>query len=398
MEDKMDEINILLDKANKSYDMACEYTDSARKSKQNYPIYLDAANKYKDAAELYINISQMLINKGNEYEKKCNEMIIFSEYYKFEKEKSITAYYYEDRQLDKCLEHYNKSNMHITEAINKLIDIERNDYWERELSVWKYFKDNNNDFYNYIMARKYWDNNEYIEALDYYNKSLDNQKNLVEKVEMLVKNNILDPCYLRITKGNAVATNANINAAMSQIVYSKKDSISDDIYIKLIKLFYKCYKFSELAYVKNPEWDDYEEGSNVYLNNIREILLENIPLWKSVYIEFEDNKEFLKIMKNIDLDVYKKIESEATLDNNFIWKFISFWPLLFIFIIGIIFILSKMLSFDKLVLIMLFTEITIIILGLFILRTTGFLSEDGFLNSLHTIFNKQFDIKDNQNN
>ena len=386
-------INNLLNEANQLYSKACKLKDEARKSKDNYTVYTQAANCYEQTADKYIEIYNMIKNLDKKSVNNPEEMMIFSEYYRYESEKCLSVYFYHKRDFQNSLNHFEKSKKNINNAINMLNKISRNEFWEKELNVWKFFRTSNNNYYNIIMASKCWDEKKYIDTLDYYTKSLENLKKILINVEQLVDKGILEEVYLRITIGNVIAMSANIQSVKALLAANDLTDIDQDqLVLKLLNLFYKCYELSKKAYDKNPEWVEYAQGSVINLNNIKQILSNNMELWKSIYIEFMDNSNFLKIMMDFDLKKFKEIKGEVKLDNSSMWKIVSFWPLFLIIILCIIFKLANEITIVKLIIAIVFSEILILTLGIFILRTSGFLSEEGFLKSISILLKKQFKL------
>lgn len=118
-------------------------------------------------------------------------------------------------------------------------------------------------------------------------------------------------------------------------------------------------------------------------------------MWKSVYIDFKDNTEFLKIMQMLDYNTYKKIEIELSINNNKAFKLLaagSFWILLFIIVIGSIAVIANNIPLITLAVILIFVCIFIIVIGAFVLKSTDSLSEDGFLKLISIVCENQIKV------
>lgn len=398
MNSELQKLNQLMDKANSFYKEAYKLKEIARKSKENIKTYLEASNMYKEAAKVNVKVAKNLQenNGQNKYNQKANEFIILSEYYYYEAEQCTLAYYLGLEDIEKAKKHYQVSSKHIRNAINLSEKIISNEFFEKELTVWKFFEKENQNLYNSIVANEAWINEDYITALDYYRKSIKYEQDLVDLASNLVKENKLEPVYERIAKSNQIAMLANISSAMCQIIYkNNEEKISEDVMVKLLKLFFECYDLSSLAYSNNPEWKQYKIGSDIYYDNILEILKNHKYMWKNIFIDFKDNTEFLKIMQKLDSDTYRKIEIELSISNNKafqIWSTRIFWIVTFLIIISSITVIAKSISLSTFIVILAFTYIFFVVIGAFILKSTNSLSEERFLKLIAIVCVNQINV------
>lgn len=355
-----DEYRKLLNKGNLTYMKACKIKEVARKSKENYIMFLQAAEEFGNASTIYNEITTLLSKNENAknfvYIKQ--ECEAFSEYYLYEKEKCFTVYSYNQRDINKAKEHYKKNQKHLRNAISFLDRMERDDRLEKRLRVWEYFEKEDIPFYNSILARNAWVKNNFIEALDYYREAWEKSKQVIEIVMELVDNRILDPAYKRISIGNNIAMAVNISSAHSKLIYEKyHNNLTTNLALELLNLFLDGYCQSNKAYRANPEWDEYGEGREIIYNNICIFLNDNKKNWKDIYIKFQEKKEILNIMKTLDSKQYNKVKEEIDIGENKhlkLWGLGSFWLIAFLIVFGTISVISHNLKWYTLLCVLCF--------------------------------------------
>jgi SIR2-like domain len=81
--------------------------------------------------------------------------------------------------------------------------------------------------------------------------------------------------------------------------------------LKLLEYENNSYNAAINAYAENPEIIEVSTIQQKRLNNITNALNKNTHRWKSIFIHFEDNKSFLKIMKMTNLNKFIEIEKIA---------------------------------------------------------------------------------------
>ncbi len=393
LEEKCDK---LLDKGNVTYNEACKLKDIARKAKENYTVYLQAAEQFSKASDIYKDITTLLSTSENakNYIQTIQECEVFSEYYLYEKEQCLMAYKYEERDIDNAKEHYTNNQRHLKDAISLLSRMKRDDRLERQLKVWTFFEKSNVPFYYSILAREAWDEDNVVEALDYYREAWEKSKQVKEIAIDLVDMGVFDPVYKRISIGNFIGMAANISASLSKLIYEKyRNNLTSNMAIELLTLFLDGYYQSSEAYRMNPEWDDYKKGSEVVYNNICNFLSENKKNWKDIYIEFQEEKRLLNIMKKLDIKHYNEIKEEIDIEKNKIlklWGVGSFWLVTFLIVFGGIAVLSCNLKWYALLLVLCFGQVALTVIGALILRTIDGLSEQNFIKLVQLAFQYQF--------
>lgn len=251
--------------------------------------------------------------------------------------------------------------------------------------------------YSGMLARKAWDNGDSVKALDYYKEALDRTERMVEEVDKKVNQGALDLTYKRITMGNSFGMRANITSAMTKIILDHSTShkdLSKNELLNLIKYIWDAYCLSQRAFETNPEWNQYLKGQEINFDNLKEILKENKHLWADLYVKFENEKEFIKLMKIIDPKQTNKLTSEYSFQDNKLvklWSIGSFFLLAFGFIITGLTIVSNVISSSWLILLVfIFAEVFLLIIGAFVIRTTGDLTEASFLKLINMALNQQF--------
>lgn len=388
-----------LEIAKELYEQAYNIREKARISRGNATLYLKASNKCVEASEIlkdYVSSSSIDI-----YTKFTLEMYLW--YYLFESENMLSSYYYDLKQYKLAINHLRKSSQYLSEsikAINNAItdsNCPNKQIFHDNIVIWKFYENSLLPNELSIIAKLKWEKEEYISSLDYYKTAVNKAEVCMNDSTILVNQGKLPPEFKRIGIGNYIAMTANVSAALSQIIYTKLNKCHDkkyeDMYIDLLELFFRVYILSKNAYLENPEWEHYSEGSYIYLNNIKILLTQNKPLWKKIYLKFEENKELLEIMKDIDKKKYNKIRRESDKYDKKVgqlWASGSFFLLLFVVILGLVTLSANIIkSFWTFLAIITSVEIILLLVSAVILKIQGELSEQGFLKLISMAFKNQ---------
>lgn len=375
-------------------DQAFDLRNEARKSVDNYELYLEAAEKFKYVID-FQQKSLKLIKRDDIHklspEIQCGiyKSIATNEHLQFERYNCIAVYNYMQREYKEAIEYGSKVEKHIDNAIEALhkIDIDRRNVCNKEeinydIKRWTYYKLENNVRCYIYRAEDEAKKENYMNSIDYYRIAVKKMKQLIN--EMPKYEDVLETEYYRILQSNYLAMLSNtsyemINLMKSTYVQHSNNEIS---LIDILIESWNAYTYTELAYKNNPIWTDYKDVREVQISLLEKLLRENMDSWKSIYIKFEDNKEFLKVMKKVDSKKYNKVEAELKLnDNNAfkLWKMGSFWILLFLILSGVVGILAKIIAFWTFLAAITAIEIILIIVGGFTLKSMDSLSESGFI-------------------
>jgi len=377
------------------YMHACKLKDQAIKSEE-IEYYTKASKELQEAIRLIDKIKE----DKTIPEQLRLELMINQLYYNFEKENCLTVVFYEKRDISKAEEHHRKGIIFLRKSIKlaqkslKLFNGEDKTEIERNMAFSRFLLSNSEGFKSSIKARYYWDKKDYILALDYYRKSVSQYYKTMEHFS----NKNLEPKIERIVKGNFFGMMVNASNALAVIVLEKINEDSGKIPLHLlVKLFYfglEAYKKSNMAFLTNPESEQYLKGAQVSMNNITETLKAfPLDIWRDLYLEFYDNEDFLRLMKKANLIKFRKLEKEFNniYDSNLvIIANILFWLTYMAFP----FISFKFfeLIWWEVFLFMLLLFIVLIVINVIILRWKNKLSEESFIELIEIALKYTFKI------
>lgn len=387
----------MLEEIKAQYEKGHQLKEEARKSNLNLEKYSEAAKYFDKAANLlndYIKKPELIFDDSVQSK-------VFFNYYLSEKHSCLYSFYYEKHQTTIAKENLEKTIAFISKAI-KIIksdapncSADKKAHLESFLPKWEYFLKNEEIQIYAPDARKYWDLNQPVEALDIYRRMSKKLYDLISYTKSLE----IEPVYERIAIGNYIGSIANESAAMAKIFLSKSingkvSTLNQNELFSLLRHTFDAAQFGRKAYLENPEWEQYLIGAQQTENNIVNLLKTNSHIWLPTYLYFEDDKEFLKFMKRIDLEKFKDVEAKVHFTQNKagkLWSIGSFWLLLFLIIVGVLVLLfSSNFSWWQIILLIIFTETILLIIGAFSLRTLGDLSEQNFLKLIKISLSHQF--------
>lgn len=388
-------------------DQAFELRNEARKSVDNYELYLEAAEKFKYVID-FQQKSLKLIKRDNihklspEIQCEIYKSIATNEHLQFERYNCIAVYNYMQMEYKEAIEYGLRVEKHIDNAIEALhkIDIDRRNVCSKEeinydIKRWTYYKLENNIRCYVYRAEDEAKKEKYMNSIDYYRIAVKKMKQLIN--EMPKYEDVLEAEYYRIAQSNYLAMISNTSCEMINLMestYAQKNS--DEIsLIDIISESWNAYNYTELAYKNNPVWTDYKDVRRLQMSLLEKLLRENKGNWNSIYIKFEDNKELLKIMKKVDSKKYNRVESKLKLNENNafkLWQIGSFWILLFLILSGVIGMLAKIIAFWTFLAAITAVEIIFMIIGGFTLKSIDSLSESGFIKLMSIATKNQLSI------
>ncbi|MGD6831871.1 hypothetical protein ACQCT5_06890 [Sutcliffiella halmapala] len=243
------------------FEEACNLKEIARTDKSNTETYVEAANTFNKAAGV--------LSKEVESEEDIKNKLIkmaFSSYYFYEETSCLSALKYQNQDINSTRRYIQKGQEWLNTATcstNKLIDnCELNESelikFNSHKALWKYLLKNDSLFEYAAIAKEAWKNNNFLDSLDYYRLVADKSKELISTVEKLVKDNHIDPKYLRIASGNYIGMMTNVSSCLAQINYQKAIKTTDQEQVnKLCKILLSylldAYRLANNAYETNPE-------------------------------------------------------------------------------------------------------------------------------------------------
>jgi hypothetical protein len=288
------------------FDEACRLKAVACTSVDDIDMYLEAAVRLRRAAAL----SNEVANSDETEPDDKIQHLVFGQYYSYEEHYCLGGYYYEKRDTRTSAKHLKLSAEHISSALSQIENIpvsvshETKNHLESFLPNWRHFQ-----LYMEIKllandARASWDSGRFIDALDIYRKMSARQKEFIGSQEF--KN--VSPQYQRIAVANFIGSMANASSAMAGTVLGRAKEVGQsgarelpfDLLVKLVQYTLDAYRFGNAAFDQNPEWDQYRSVAVQSLKNIQHFLEDNPSARAPLSIAFEDDPDFVKILKLTD--------------------------------------------------------------------------------------------------
>ncbi len=373
--------NIIL----KSYREAFEAKEKARK--------LNDGNLFNQAAGLYLRQSEycrellesereLNVDEKNHFTSDYHFML----YWQFQCLRGGLHSNNEENLIKYELEYSEKAKYHIQNCLKYYNNIsEGNQNLKKKDEFIRSEKQGIIDVLN-VKAKKAINLENYIEAFDFNKEAIVTQKELIELCDK--KKNFAD---IRIQKGNLATKYFN----QSQILYGQALKSSDDKFnYELIRKLIESYDFIINAMDENPEAiKQYKKTKNEILVRLEKLLEStNFKIkWSEILTHFDDNI-IRTIMQKTDLNAFVKAKAKTELENNNT-KLLLIRGLFWLGMAAVLFfMLSDLASNEKINLIRFFGvlfgfPIIFIIIGAFILRTTGALSQVKFTELLSLTLN-----------
>lgn len=388
---------------NAIFQEACALKEDARKSPESSVKFKEASKLFDQAGTL----TRTWINDQTDPSMKIYGYAL-SSYYFYEHNDCLASYHYDRREIDCTIDYIDKAQKWINTALDFISQAQGqisfnpnilSELLERK-EIWKYYKENDAVFRTVALARKEYDNEQYLDALDLYRNAAKTAEALVNRLQSNTTTSILK--IQRISKGNYVGIMANVSFMFIKIIEKKlyQSSIDDtkhtyQLEIKLLEHLLKAYKSSSIAFEENPEVNQYENASTELIKNIEEFLRKKKHLWKDIYIDFEKDDVVKQMMKKIDHKKFKKVENDLVSDNKAVklWMIGSFFILLFVIIISSLCLVANIIKSIWIFMTIIFAaEVFLLIIGGLVARTIGDLTEKGFLELIRIVFANQFKL------
>lgn len=378
---------------------AREFKEIARKSTRELEYYQSAAQRFREAAAISEELAQAEVDVDSKIQHE-----VFSAYYSYEQHYCLGAYFYERRETQTAKTHFGECAEQITKAIRRIESLpptlspEVDQHLTCLLPNYRYRQQATEIELLANDARAAWDQDHLMDALDKYKAMAKRQKRILKYLDEVN----IDPIFERIEKGNYVGMMANASSTLARIMLkeaSKNDenerfSLPNYTFVQLLRYTFEAYQLGLLAFKQNPEWQQFREMAQQCLYNIQEALKLNESAWSQLYLEFEHEPEFLKIMKTTDINKFKDAEARRHIRESKLlklWVMGSFWIFAFSFISAVvIYIWSSQSDWWRFLLAIAAIEGLLVLLGAFILRSLGDLSEANFLKLIGYAFKYQF--------
>jgi hypothetical protein len=388
---------------NQEFREAVRLKELARKSTKDLDQFIRSAEHAHQASVLSFEIADDATNSTDEKV----QAQVFGCYYSSEEHSCLGSYYYEKRQITEAKTHIEQCLQNLTKAISLIdssvssVSQEVAEHLKSFLPGWKYMQYVEEASLYAADARRAWDRNALIDALDFYRRAAEIQQDALG----MARKNSLNPAYYRIAVGNYIGMMANASNTLARIIIGKgtievrpdtTKVITSDAAIDLLRYALEAYKLSKTAFDANPEWDQYREGAEICLRNIQLFLRDNLTSWLEFYMAFENEPTFLRILRMTDLQQYKTVEIERHFRENKIaklWLVGGFWIFALAAITGLILLVtSYAITWWQLLLALSAIETLLLVIIASTLRPLGDLSEEGFLKLIRLALKYQLKV------
>jgi len=376
----------------------CDLKDQAIVSLDNLELYLEAACRFEQASQM----AHVASTEATGNPERSASLDCLSAYYESEQHYCLSSYEYEQRNTVAAREHARRGLQSLDDAIrlgqSDAFGAELRETMRTHVTLWNYFRISHEAKIHAIEARSYWDEGRYIQALDSYNTAVP----LEQRASEFASENSLDQRYIRISRGNAIGMTANASQALAMHMLTQGSNnpdrqgiaLSRDIAFQLIRFALNAVRQGSAAYFQNPEWTQYREAAEQCRRNIEHFLRGNSGEWVPLYIEFEGDDQLYKIMKHVDLDRYREVVEMVEIPKNKnvkLWANGSFWLFALSVVVGLVLlVMNQGAGFWTTLLVIVGIEVILAIIGALTLRSTGDLSEGGFLSLMSLVFKAQF--------
>jgi hypothetical protein len=387
----------LRDELNQRYLRAGELERLARQSPDNIEAAFQAATEFGEVAR----ISSELENETGQTSEESAIEHALTLYYHAQRHKSLSWYWYEKRQTEPGLaeaeqyEHFLSEAIQCAEGCLETAGQSARVFLQRQLDDWKVSLLAGKAHRSSLLARKAWDSDDAVSALDYYRQTVQECQNVIASMGT----HRVDPAVERIVRGNSFAMMANAAQAMFTIVSDRffaggdRAIIPPDEAMRLLGYLFQAYQFGRLAADHNPEWHQINIASTQCRRNIEQLLDANKDRCLELYCEFENQPEFLTIMRHVDLKAYRMAEEGRMMEQNKaikLWSIGGFWLFAFVVVGAVIIVLTNLVGFWLALVGVVGIETVFLILIGVILRSIGDLSEKNFLQLLGLAVKFQF--------
>ncbi len=238
-----------------------------------------------------------------------------------------------------------------------------------------------------IHARENWDTGNPVEAQDWYHRAASQAQKAIEFLD----SHDLDPTAERIMRGNNLGMIANAEQAIAKVLLDRHrqsgteslSHASDQTAVDLLTAFLKTLEAGRAAAQANIEWRQHQHAVDQTTHNIKRLLTECGDRWGLFLTAFSGNLELESIMYGMDKDKLRHAElqkAERTPVGR-LWVVGSFWLMLFGMVIASVFLLLKT-GWWYALLAIVGIPVLFLVLSASILRSTGDISEAGFLETV----------------
>lgn len=348
------------------------------------------------AAECFAEAARLAESLGTSSEVSENQRLfakVVSTYYLSQSHKSRMYMHYQRREVAEAMTEAMLADEHTANAVrdgeaflkSASLDDKERQRIEKMVTAWNVGLFAHRAKFASIKARKKWDDGELLDALDLYRRAARDERAALD----LIQQHGVDDRSERITTGNYIAALVNASQVLALLAFARgrghgprfERLYASDAY-EVVGLTYEAYEIGQHAVRANPEWEEYREAAAQCLHNIEQFLKDNQTHWLHIYAHFEDKPGILAIMRRVDLDLFKKTEQERHMRENKavrLWAVGSFWLFAFsLVLVGLLVVFTKLGFWTGLALIGAL-EATFILIGAFVLRSSGDVTEKGLI-------------------
>jgi hypothetical protein len=370
---------------------ACELVERARLSPDSSPIFLQAARVHRLAAE----VLRREIGQMPDGDVKIIALALLP-YYLYEAFRSERVFHYEARNTEAALTAGTEGEEQLLQAIDRAKEAAAKvspPLREKAIGFvadFEFRKSSDDAALAAVHARKAWDDGDVLKARDWYQRSAHLLAATIDRAKGLP-----DPQYYRIAVGNQIAAAANEANALARhfVDEGRRSPQSKQVFMLALKSLLDAYSNGLQALRANPQWPQYRDGSQSSRDAMRSMLAMNPWIWKDVLLEFPSQPVIVALMHEIDPRRAATAEGKEGVDRIVaLWRVGGFYILLFLVVAAVALSFASVLRWWAAILAVIFAESVLLFIGALTLRTTGDLTETGFLKLIEMAMKSQFRV------
>jgi tetratricopeptide (TPR) repeat protein len=378
----------VLEQVEQVYRTGCDVEAKARAAGGDLQLGVEAASSFGEACRLS---TQAANDKALSADARV-QAAVFAKYYEYCRYKALCWVAYERRDCKQAIAEGEAGQKSLQEAIG-LIDAARDSqspdvqvHLDRQKRSWEFERQFTTLMAEAIKGRELWDLGRFADAIDHYRRAVAKGQAAVELVQ---QDGVPSPSE-RILIGNIYGMMSNASKALTKLIFERGRTVEGlavldgESSIELLRHNYHAYQCDVAAYRTNPEWQQYWDSAQACLGNLKRFLCDNPDAWFETYLAFENEPEFLAMMKQVDPTKYRQAELGRMAHDRGIarlWGIGSFWLMAFFVVFGAIYLLLSVGWWSALLAIV-GIPILFLLVTAAILRSSGDLSEAGFLETI----------------
>ena len=381
-----------LDRVNALYSKATSIKNDMLRLSRNPDDLLKAAELFDEAARR----SAAVAADSKRPASVVAQSKILAAYYAYEAEDCRCMYWYNKHDCTQAREHHARGQSHLTKTL-ALYDEQsphidpniRRGMEEGVATHWRFKRRTDRALALMIEAREAFDEERYTAALDCYRSGL----RLLNKAHDFAVENHRAEHLMRAIETNLLVFAVNIHQATRGILLESFEhgddgarTVPHSAMVVMLSAAMQVSQLAKKALARNPAHvDELNRAIQSCESNVKDILQDNPHAWMHLYLDFEDDNDFLKLMRKTDLDKYRQLELRRTAkEHPFFRKWVQAIPVLLLlaFCALIALVGLKLLPIPKAIAFFAGTILLFVVLTTCVFRVVGLMSEQGLVEVL----------------